>query len=207
MIYCPRCATQNAATAKFCRNCGTDISLIPQALTGMLPEAPSKRGKTVKRKEKTMEAAITSIFTGLAFLLIVLGGAIFLNKGFMIWVWFLIPGLATLGSGIGQYLTIRQNQKLRQNAQLPFNALSSSDDFELTSTQRLASDTISYLPDGTSYMRLDTDELAPRDNKAEARGFTSVTEGTTRLLDLETATHKQEKTRAQTPSEKPDARG
>ncbi len=38
-MFCPKCATQNVDGASFCRSCGANISLIPQALSGQLPTA------------------------------------------------------------------------------------------------------------------------------------------------------------------------
>ena len=38
-MYCPKCANKNAEAKKFCRSCGSNLSLVPQALTGRLPEA------------------------------------------------------------------------------------------------------------------------------------------------------------------------
>ncbi|MGI9105935.1 MAG: zinc-ribbon domain-containing protein, partial [Pyrinomonadaceae bacterium] len=37
-MYCPKCGTQNVDDASFCRGCGANVSLIPQALDGRLPE-------------------------------------------------------------------------------------------------------------------------------------------------------------------------
>ena len=39
-MFCPKCATQNLDGASFCRSCGANISLIPQALAGQ-PLQPS----------------------------------------------------------------------------------------------------------------------------------------------------------------------
>jgi hypothetical protein len=35
-MYCPRCAKQNVAGAKFCRDCGTDLETVALALDGKL---------------------------------------------------------------------------------------------------------------------------------------------------------------------------
>ena len=45
-MFCPKCAAQNLDGASFCRVCGANVSLIPQALSGQLPEAPEpEKGK------------------------------------------------------------------------------------------------------------------------------------------------------------------
>ncbi len=159
MIYCPRCAAQNIEDAKFCRSCGTDISFVAQAMTGNLP-VPARDNKKVKvKKPATIEGATEDFFVGIAFLLIVLGGAIFLTGGWMIWIWFLIPGFACVGSGVGKYLQIRHEQRLqlgdaKRNLEPPTF---------LNRSQR------------------ETEELPASNASALPHG--SVTDGTTRLFD------------------------
>ncbi len=165
-MYCPKCAAQNIEGAKFCRGCGTDISLVPQALTGTLPalseEAEILQGKHRKKKALPMEKVMENIFIGIAFLLIVLGGAVFFTKGFIMWIWFLIPGFTMVGKGVGQYLSLRQETP-RPTPRLPF------DRHEITSTPP------------RSVAAPATGELAP--NMPLSSSINSVTEGTTRLLD------------------------
>src|SRR5690348_2207211 len=79
-MFCPRCAAQNTEEAKFCRSCGADISLVPQALTGALAgrlaageESPlSRRDRRHARrhdgKPVNIERAVRSFFMGLAFI-------------------------------------------------------------------------------------------------------------------------------------------
>ena len=77
-MFCPKCATQNLENASFCRVCGANISLIPQALTGQMVQPkspgqelleedckPGRRGKPL-----TLESAFKSMFMGVAFLII-----------------------------------------------------------------------------------------------------------------------------------------
>ncbi|MGH9956462.1 MAG: zinc-ribbon domain-containing protein, partial [Pyrinomonadaceae bacterium] len=33
-MFCPKCAAQNLDGASYCRVCGANISLVPQAITG-----------------------------------------------------------------------------------------------------------------------------------------------------------------------------
>lgn len=159
MIYCPRCAAQNIEDAKFCRSCGTDIGFVAQALTGNLP-VPAPHNKKVKaKKPATIEGATEDFFVGIAFLLIVVGGAMFFTGGFMIWIWFLIPGFACVGSGIGKYLQFRHEQQ---------SAVSDS--------------SYNFKPPSfiNSHAR-ETEELPVSDAHALPCG--SVTDGTTRLFD------------------------
>lgn len=120
MLYCPKCATQNMDTARFCRACGTDISLVPAALTGQVPQAPviddeedySRRGRyrrrRRKRKEPTYEKAFENMGLGVAFLIISIVVALFVPSGRFWWFWLLIPTFASLGEGIGQFVRLRR---------------------------------------------------------------------------------------------------
>ena len=36
-MYCPHCGTQNLPETKYCRSCGRDLRLVPQAITKSLP--------------------------------------------------------------------------------------------------------------------------------------------------------------------------
>jgi len=161
MIYCPRCAAQNIEDAKFCRSCGTDISLISQALTGYLPPPPPaiKDKKTSGKKTASIEEAMSTLFVGVAFLLIVLGGAIFFTGGFMIWIWMLIPGFGCVGSGIGKYLQFRHDRQPKIG----------------TAIRNLEP------PSFLNRSERATEELPASNDSALPRA--SVTDGTTRLFD------------------------
>ncbi|HVF57151.1 MAG TPA: zinc-ribbon domain-containing protein [Pyrinomonadaceae bacterium] len=121
-MFCPKCATQNADDAKFCRACGADISLVPQALNGQIAERPVAADEThldgrahLRRQERgegtSVERAVSNIAIGIAFLIIFLGGLLFFQRGFMAWVWMIIPAMACLGKGVGQYLRYKQEQE------------------------------------------------------------------------------------------------
>lgn len=43
-MYCPKCATENVESARFCRACRANLSLVPRALSGDLPG--ERRDKT-----------------------------------------------------------------------------------------------------------------------------------------------------------------
>jgi hypothetical protein len=158
--------------ASFCRSCGADVSLVPQALTGRLPEATVTKveaGRGRGRKETKIEDAVSTMFVGLAFLLIVVGGAMFFRGGFMMWIWMLIPGFACLGSGVGKYMQYKHE---REAAMLP------------SATTRPA-------PLFTSNTAHNPNVLPARDTAEIVASFdrapSSVTENTTRLLDADAA--------------------
>ncbi len=169
-MFCPRCATENVNEASFCRACGADIHLVSQALTGRLTTvAPTGDDQIAKRKDKELAPArldkiFENIFLGLAFLMIFLGGLFFFTRGFVMWVWFIIPSFTCIGRGIGLYLRYRQEQQ--QGRSLP-------------PAPTLAPESLRPAQTNASLLSArDTSEILPHQIPPP-----SVTEGTTRHLD------------------------
>ena len=124
-MFCPKCASQNLDGASFCRSCGANISLVPQALTGQLAPTeeksltqdeacaiPGRRG----RRELTLDVSFKNMFMGVAFLLISI--ALSRSIGAAWWFWMLIPAFALMGTGVAQYIRIRERQN-QPPARLP----------------------------------------------------------------------------------------
>lgn len=116
-MFCPKCATQNLEGASFCRSCGANISLIPHALSGQLPqETPkdiedySRSRKRHGRRELSLENAFKNAFMGVAFLLVAMALA-FSRMGSGWWFWMLIPAFSMLGTGVAQYIRIKEREK------------------------------------------------------------------------------------------------
>src|SRR6185312_2552718 len=122
-MFCPNCAAQNLDGASFCRVCGANISLVPQALSGQLPQAsePDDFGSRIRRKrerarrrdreiEPSLEKGIMNVFIGLGF--IVAAIAIMLRfPGGVCWGWrFFIPGFSNIGKGVGAIVGSRRSQ-------------------------------------------------------------------------------------------------
>jgi zinc-ribbon domain len=109
-MFCPKCATQNLDGASFCRTCGANISMVPQALTGQLEKPEPEEvveGKCKTGKKLTLEHSFKNIFMGAAFLLI----AIVLSRSGMgqgWWFWMLIPAFVMMGTGTAQYIRLRE---------------------------------------------------------------------------------------------------
>lgn len=166
-MYCPNCATNNLEGARFCRSCGADISLVPQALTGHLPEtqniATALERHRKRRREPRIDKAIKNIFMGLGFLIvaIVLGFAP-MGRGW--WFWMMIPAFSMLGGGVAEYMRFKQSQ---QPALPPASAQPGM--FAPPPPQR-------------------ADELPARNTAEMYMQPPSVTEGTTRLLEDEAPT-------------------
>jgi hypothetical protein len=136
-MYCPKCGMQAADGSAFCRSCGANLDLVSKALTGELvpPEtaddirrrARAERITSVvkdyhdetkhgRKRRASPEHAITSIFTGLGFLLVAFAALEFAPAGRIWWFWMLIPAFTILGKGISQLFSLRLE---RQPVALP----------------------------------------------------------------------------------------
>ena len=117
-MFCPKCAAQNLEGASFCRVCGANISLIPQALTGQLPQAAEPEdldswGRSRRRRgrrELSLDNAFKNAFMGIAFLLVALALA-FSRMGTGWWFWMLIPAFSMMGTGVAQYIRLKEREK------------------------------------------------------------------------------------------------
>lgn len=116
-MFCPKCAAQNLEGASFCRVCGANISLVSQALSGTLPQAPEpedlrsrRRRRRGREVEPSLEKGIMNVFIGLGFIVAAL--AIMLRfPGGIFWGWsFFFPGFSTLGKGVASIVASRRNQ-------------------------------------------------------------------------------------------------
>jgi hypothetical protein len=113
-MFCPKCAAQNLDGASFCRGCGANVSLVPQALTGQLPHATEPDDEVLSkrhgRSRLSLEHAFKNVFMGVAFLLVAAALA-FSRMGGRWWFWMLIPAFAMMGTGVAQYLRIKEREK------------------------------------------------------------------------------------------------
>ena len=115
-MFCPKCAAQNVSGASFCRVCGANISLVPQALSGELvqPSEPLTRSEKRKRRdscgqEANLENAFRNAFMGIAFLLVAMALSFSIGRGW--WFWMLIPAFSFMGRGVAQYIRVKEEQK------------------------------------------------------------------------------------------------
>jgi hypothetical protein len=124
-MFCPKCATNNLDGASFCRGCGANISLVPQALTGQMMQAPVEEMDVVGRRRRRrrdrgevhLDQAFKNIFLGIAFLII----AIVLSRtiGYGWWFWMLLPAFSLMGTGTAQYIRVKEREKRTQLTQPP----------------------------------------------------------------------------------------
>ena len=113
-MFCPKCATQNLDGASFCRSCGANISLVPQALTGQIVKPPAEEiveGRRRRGKEVTLEQSFKNIFMGVAFLLIAVALG-FSRMGGGWWFYMLIPASVLMATGVAHYIRMKEQQKL-----------------------------------------------------------------------------------------------
>ena len=164
-MFCPKCATQNVDGASFCRSCGANISLVPQALSGQLPTAPSNQdlAQNIRRKlrrEPSLDSGIRHLMMGLAFIVVSVLIGKYSPGGWTWWYWMLIPAATFLGRGISEI--IRAPRQIK------------------------TTDTVVAQPQMTAGTRL---ESLPSLRTGELRSpVPSVTEGTTRHLGAEAPT-------------------
>jgi zinc-ribbon domain len=169
-MFCPKCAAQNLDGASFCRGCGANISLVPQALSGELSPTDLERlspsdQRALKKdcKEASLGNAFRSAFVGIAFLLVSMALA-FSAMGRGWWFWMLIPAFSMMGTGVAQYIKVREEEKRLLRRGMPAQNFQPA----MQPPRHV-----------NSFPRPNTGELVPPP---------SVTEGTTRHLGAEAPT-------------------
>jgi hypothetical protein len=169
-MYCPKCGTQNIDDASFCRGCGVNLSLVPQALEGRAPGAPVE-GKHVRRDKNkrddppNLTYALVKTFVGVAFIVVALAVKdVYQIAGQIWWFWMLIPAAGSLGAGVAEFLRLYQQSNWQQPQPMPLTGNT-------------------YVPPAVSAPRAGGAELPPRRNHVDIYTPTSVTENTTKLLD------------------------
>ena len=113
-MFCPKCATQNPDGGSFCRSCGANISLIPQALNGQLQEAPVDEScfeRKARRLSKglSLDQSFRNVFMGIAFLIVAIALSRTIGAGW--WFWMLLPAFSLMGTGIAQFIRLKEQEK------------------------------------------------------------------------------------------------
>ena len=112
-MFCPKCATNNLDGASFCRTCGANISLVPQALSGQLtqPPPPEVKGgcRTRRGRELTLEQPFKNFFLGIAFVIISIVLSRTVGQGW--WFWMLIPAFMMMATGLAQFIRLQEHAK------------------------------------------------------------------------------------------------
>jgi len=170
-MFCPKCATQNLEGASFCRVCGANISLVPQAMAGQPVKSDAAEsacgpvfvGRKGRERELTLDHSFKNIFLGIAFVIIAIALSRSIGAGW--WFWLLIPAFSLMGTGVAQYLRLKEREK-RASFSAPLSTPAFTDRGDP--------------PPARGLPQRNTGELMPPPP--------SVTEGTTRHLGVEAAT-------------------
>ncbi|HYW74121.1 MAG TPA: zinc-ribbon domain-containing protein [Pyrinomonadaceae bacterium] len=132
-MYCPKCGTQNVEGASYCRSCGANVSLVPQALTGQLPVAdqaqyPDRKSRKGQRREPSIEEAVRTMTMGIAFAVVSVLVGRYAPAGQTWWFWLLIPAFAMFAKGLGELARLRMSQNRSAGAVQPqLNAVRQQD--------------------------------------------------------------------------------
>jgi len=130
-MYCPNCAAPIDGV-KFCRSCGSNVSLVPHAMSGQLPQSEASEGELHlgvhhlgrhhrRKKELSVDHAMTELFTGIGFVIAAIAVLIYVPSGVFWWWSFLIPAFAVIGAGVGKYLRWREEQRKQASLNLSAN--------------------------------------------------------------------------------------
>src|SRR5216684_1283455 len=124
-MFCPKCATQNVDGASFCRSCGANISLVPQALSGRLPITQAddehdrismgdmmRSGRRRRNRPPSIDAGIRNLVGGIAFIVVSILVAMYSPGGWTWWYWLLIPASTFIGRGISELVRAKQAGKI-----------------------------------------------------------------------------------------------
>jgi hypothetical protein len=114
-MFCPKCATQNVDGASYCRSCGANISLVPQALNGKLSTTnqnsfEDRWSRHKRRREPSIEEAIRGLMMGIAFAVISILVGRYSPGGWTWWYWLLIPAAMSFAKGLAVLARLKRAQ-------------------------------------------------------------------------------------------------
>jgi len=124
-MFCPNCATKQIDGAHFCRSCGANISLVPQALMGQLPEGKPLDEDYYGRRRRgrggpSSDYAIRSIMAGIAFAVRAVMVSRFAPGSARWWFWLLVPAIMAFARGFSEFARLgRRRANERQAAPQP----------------------------------------------------------------------------------------
>ena len=113
-MYCPQCANPIDGV-KFCRSCGANVSLVPQALTGQFPAVTDQHRRPGRRATVDTQF-VTTFFVGVAFLIAAPVILFFAPSGIVWWWAMLIPAFACLGEAVRGYMKYRDQRRQEETS-------------------------------------------------------------------------------------------
>ena len=129
-MFCPKCATQNVEGASFCRVCGANISLVPQALTGQLVDSnqhsmdrdarrEERRRRRHRGKEPSLDEAVRNMIMGVGFVVVAMLVSKYAPAGQIWWFWMLIPAFGCFGKGVSDLIRLKQSKEVSASSEQP----------------------------------------------------------------------------------------
>lgn len=105
-MFCPKCGVENSEEVKFCRKCGSDLSLIPDLMSGRLIIDNQKDQKN----KPTWEVALFLLAMAAA-LFITAFILAFQPMGTGWWFWLLFGAFTMLALGVAQVIKLTQHKE------------------------------------------------------------------------------------------------
>jgi hypothetical protein len=157
-MYCPKCAAPIDGV-KFCRQCGANVSLVPQALTGQLPvltqaaspalptqdaalEPRQRKHRHAQPAEPTSTSSMAHAFNHILFGLGFLVAAALVSRNAS-WGWvFIFPAMGAFGKAVSEYYRAAEARQQTAwqppaNASLPVQAAVPSIPVQVPTTAEL----------------------------------------------------------------------
>jgi hypothetical protein len=108
-MYCPNCGLQNQAGSKFCKQCGTNLAAVSDALSGKLkqPESSKELVKLIKEFQSGRRKAVqgAALFGGGIVIMILLTIARMpMRTSFWIISWMFLWGIIEFAMGISKWV-------------------------------------------------------------------------------------------------------
>ena len=169
-MYCPGCGVNNSAETKFCTRCGTNLSVVSDALSGrptssvQVEERAAKLMKDYYKGRRDMISGLVLIPAAAAAIAVLVRFGMPPVASFFIFSWMLFWGVSALAIGCGQWLASSGEMRALGIAGMPSRMRRPVQQISAPSAQ---------VEPATTQPQLVTDPIAP----------SSVTEHTTRELE------------------------